>query len=223
MPEAHARRRAALRTELRERGLDALLVVDLLNLRYLTGFTGSNGALLVHAVDDARTVFCTDGRYIDQAARQVPELDHVIDRASVIALASRTEHGSRVGFESQHVSVDGFDAIAEAAESTELVRAPNLVERLRMIKDDTEIEALRMACAAADRALADLIEHGGVAAGRTEREVARDLENRMLDHGATKPAFESIVATGANSATPHHRPTDAVLRHGDFVKLDFGA
>ncbi|HEU5109997.1 MAG TPA: M24 family metallopeptidase, partial [Micromonosporaceae bacterium] len=86
-----------------------------------------------------------------------------------------------------------------------------------------EVEALRMACAAADRALAGLIEQGGLAAGRTEREVARDLENRMLDHGAAGPSFESIVATGANSAVPHHRPTDAVLRAGDLVKLDFGA
>ncbi|HVK22499.1 MAG TPA: Xaa-Pro peptidase family protein [Actinokineospora sp.] len=226
MPEAHVRRRDALRSALRDHDLDSLLIVDLLNLRYLTGFTGSNGALLLHAEDEERTVFCTDGRYLDQGARQVPELEQVIDRASVLALAGRADKDAayrRTGFESQHVSVDSLDALAEAAPSVELVRAPNLVERLRLVKDDTEIEALRMACAAADRALADLIEHGGVAAGRTERDVARDLENRMLDHGATKPAFESIVAAGANSAVPHHHPTDAVLRHGDFVKLDFGA
>ncbi|WP_436500161.1 M24 family metallopeptidase [Actinokineospora sp. HUAS TT18] len=226
MPDAHVRRRAALRSAMREQELDALLVVDLLNLRYLTGFTGSNGALLVHADDDDRTVFCTDGRYQEQAARQVPELEHVIERASVLALAGRADKDSayrRTGFESQHVSVDSLDALADAAPSVDFVRAPNLIERLRMVKDDTEIEALRMACAAADRALADLIEHGGLAVGRTEREVARDLENRMLDHGATKPAFESIVAAGANSAIPHHRPTDAELHPGDFIKLDFGA
>ncbi|MGQ0837407.1 aminopeptidase P family protein [Actinokineospora sp.] len=227
MAESHVRRRSALRTRLREQGLDALLVVDLLNLRYLTGFTGSNGALLVHAVDEDRTVFCTDGRYQDQSARQVPELERVIERASALALAARAgkdrDAYGRTGFESQHVSVDGLDALAAAAESVELVRAPNLVEWLRLVKDDTEIEALRMACAAADRALADLIGHGGLRAGRTEREVARDLENRMLDHGAAGRSFESIVAAGANSAVPHHRPTDAVLRAGDFVKLDFGA
>lgn len=226
MPEAHVRRRANLRELLREQGLDAVLVADLLNLRYLTGFTGSNGALLVHAEGEERTVFCTDGRYVEQAGLQVPELNHLIDRSSAVALAALADKDStyrRTGFESQHVSVDGLDVLTEAAPSLEFTRAPNLVERLRMVKDDTEVEALRMACAAADRALADLVEHGGIAAGRTERDVARDLESRMLDHGATKPAFDSIVATGANSAVPHHRPTDAVLHQGDFVKLDFGA
>ena len=92
-----------------------------------------------------------------------------------------------------------------------------------MVKDEDEIDALRMACAAADRALADLIEHGGLRPGRTEREVGRELDGQMLDHGAESVAFETIVATGANSAIPHHRPADAELRAGDFVKLDFGA
>ncbi|GAA4848188.1 M24 family metallopeptidase [Saccharopolyspora rosea] len=231
MPESHARRRHALRTGLRERDLDAMLVTDLLNIRYLTGFTGSNAALLVHAADEPgteeRTVFCTDGRYQTQAAEQVPDLERVIERASDLALAGRvgadTARYRRVGFESQHVTVDGLDVLAAAAGGGELVRAPGLVEQLRLIKDEAEIEALRMACAAADRALADLIEHGGLRPGRTELEVARELESRMLDQGAAGPSFDTIVAAGAHSAVPHHRPTDAVLAAGDFVKLDFGA
>ncbi|SDN70796.1 M24 family metallopeptidase [Allokutzneria albata] len=220
MPETHARRRSLLRAELRARELDALLVTDLLNLRYLTGFTGSNGALLVHAEDDARSVFCTDGRYLTQSETQVPDLERVIDRPCDTALAKRAR--GRLGFESHKVTVDGLDLI-EAAGDAELVRAAGLVEQLRLIKDEAEVEALRMACAAADRALAGLVEHGGLRPGRTELEVARDLENRMLEHGAAGPAFETIVAAGANSAVPHHRPTGAVLRAGDFVKLDFGA
>ncbi|UVS78289.1 Xaa-Pro peptidase family protein [Actinokineospora sp. UTMC 2448] len=218
MAESHAPRRDALRALLRDRDLDALLVVDLLNIRYLTGFTGSNAALLVTA--DGDDVFCTDGRYTTQAQRQVPDLRHVIERASAPAVAA--EARGRVGFESQHVTVDGLDVLKAATEA-ELTRAPDLVERLRLVKDETEVDALRMACAAADRALADLVEHGGIRPGRTEREVARELEARMLDHGAAAPSFESIVAAGANSAIPHHRPTDAVLQQGDFVKLDFGA
>lgn len=232
MPDTYLRRRAALRTFLREREVDALLVVDLLNVRYLTGFTGSNAALLVHVADEPGaerdTVFCTDGRYLTQSERQVPDLRRLIDRRSppaLIGLASQqAQRHRRVGYESHHVTVEGLDAlVAVAGEGIELVRTPGLVERLRQVKDDTEIEALRMACATADRALAELIEHGGLRPGRTEREVARELESRMLDHGASAPAFESIVASGANSAVPHHRPTDAVLRVGDLVKLDFGA
>jgi Xaa-Pro aminopeptidase len=234
MPETHVRRRAALRSLLRERDLDAQLVVDLRNVRYLTGFTGSNAALLVHAGDEPgderRTLFCTDGRYLTQSAQQVPDLERVIARPCPPALLARAAAGTayrRTGYESHRVTVDEFDTLTDAAGSAdggvELVRGPGMVEVLRMVKDDAEIEALRMACAAADRALADLIEHGGLAAGRTERAVARDLESRMLDHGAAGPSFESIVAAGAHSAVPHHRPTDAVLHVGDLVKLDFGA
>jgi len=225
MPETHVRRRAALRTRLRERDLDALLVVDLRNVRYLTGFTGSNAALLLSAEDDGRTVFCTDGRYLTQSARQVPELERLIERPSAPALAkvAAGRRFGRAGFESHRVTVDELDVLADEAGKTELVRAAGLVEELRVVKDDAEIEALRMACAAADRALADLIEHGGLRPGRTEREVARELETRMLDYGAAGPSFESIVAAGANSAIPHHRPTDAELATGDLVKLDFGA
>ena len=82
---------------------------------------------------------------------------------------------------------------------------------------------LRLACEAADAALADLVERGGLRPGRTEKEVGRELESLMLDHGADGVSFETIVAAGANSAIPHHRPTDAVLAAGDFVKIDFGA
>lgn len=221
----HSTRRAALRATLRDRELDALLVTNLLNVRYLTGFTGSNAALLVHADSDEGAVFCTDGRYLTQAAAQVPDLERVIDRPCDVALVERASKAGldRVGFESGHVTVDGLDGLTEAGHGVELLRASDLVEQLRVVKDDAEVEALRMACAAADRALADLIEHGGLRAGRTEKDIARELESRMLDHGAAGPSFESIVAAGANSAVPHHRPTDAVVQDGDFVKLDFGA
>ncbi|MER7113784.1 M24 family metallopeptidase [Saccharomonospora azurea] len=227
MPEIHATRRQALRKRFADAELDALLVTDLRNIRYLTGFTGSNAALLVHGDGDERSVFCTDGRYTTQAEAQVPDLRRVIARPSAVALvenaAEGLSRGAVLGFESQHVSVEQHATFVDAGQNLVLSRAPGLVEQLRAVKDDTEIAALRAACAAADRALADLLEHGGLRAGRTEREVARDLENRMADHGAEAVAFPSIVAAGANSAIPHHRPTDAVLAVGDFVKLDFGA
>ena len=95
-----------------------------------------------------------------------------------------------------------------------MVRAAGTVEALREVKDAGEIALLRLACEAADAALADLVERGGLCAGRTEKEVGRELESLMLDHGADGVSFETIVATGANSAIPHHRPTDAVLAAG---------
>src|SRR6185312_12977380 len=129
----------------------------------------------------------------------------------------------RLGFESHVVTVEGFDALAKEACDTELVRAAGTVEALREVKDAGEVALLRLACEAADAALADLVQGGGLRPGRTEREVGRELESLMLDHGADGVSFETIVATGANSAIPHHRPTDAVLAAGDFVKIDFGA
>ncbi|EME17482.1 M24 family metallopeptidase [Rhodococcus triatomae] len=225
----HAARRAALRGLLADRDLDVLMVTDLLNIRYLTGFTGSNAALIVDASDEPGaengTLVCTDGRYVTQVGEQVPDLRAVIDRASAAALIRRLSEraGARVGFESHVVTVDTLADWQSIAPHLTLTRTPGLVERLREVKDEHEIGLLRRACAAADVALAALIERGGLRPGRTEREVGRELEFLMLEHGADGVSFETIVAAGANSAIPHHRPTGAVLATGDFVKLDFGA
>jgi Xaa-Pro aminopeptidase len=217
-----AARRTALRALL-PTGVDGLLVTDLVNVRYLTGFTGSNAALLVHVDGDAQSRLCTDGRYRAQVAEEVPDLGTVIERACALTLAGlAAELGIGVlGFESDQVTVDAHAALAEGTAA--LVRAPGLVQRLRMVKDGDEVVALKAACAAADAALAELLTAGGLRPGRTEREVSLDLEARMREHGAAGPAFDTIVAAGANSAVPHHRPADVALRPGDLVTMDFGA
>ena len=207
-----------------------MLVTDLINVRYLSGFSGSNGALLVFA-DERGPVLATDGRYRTQAAAQAPDLEIAIERAvarHLVGLAADAGVG-KLGFESNVVTVDGFDALKGELEerkssgNTELVRAAGTVEALREVKDAGEVALLRLACEAADAALADLVARGGLRPGRTEREVSRELESLMLDHGADAISFDTIVAAGPNSAIPHHRPTDAVLAEGDFVKIDFGA
>lgn len=225
----YAGRRSALRSLLVENEVDALLVTDPVNIRYLTGFTGSNAALLVTSWDirnsEERTVIGTDGRYLSQVAEQVPDLRAEIARATarrIVELAGEWQLG-RVGYESHIVTVDQHRGFIEQKTGLEFVATPGLVEQLRMVKDAYEIEQLRAACAAGDAGLATLLERGGLRPGRTERQVARDLEWAMFEHGADAVAFETIVATGANSAIPHHRPTGAVLATGDFVKIDFGA
>jgi Xaa-Pro aminopeptidase len=215
-------RRERLRDRVRGAGLDAVLVTRLINVRYLTGFTGSNGALLVPA--DGPDVLCTDGRYTLQATDQAPDVELLIERSSATALADRSaaDGNRKLGFESHDVTVDLHRTLAERA-GGELVSIRRAVEDLRASKDDGEVDLLREACAIADRALADLITEGGLRPGRTEREVGRDLDARMLGHGADAPSFETIVASGPNSAIPHHRPGHRRLERGDFVKLDFGA
>ncbi|HTY30341.1 Xaa-Pro peptidase family protein [Mycobacterium sp.] len=227
----HSQRRDNLKAQIAASGLDAVLVTDLINVRYLSGFTGSNGALLVFAddSDDRGPVLATDGRYRTQAAEQAPDLEVAIERAVGRYLVGRAADAGvgKLGFESNVVTVDGFDALtgelAGRSANTELVRAAGTVEALREVKDAGEVALLRLACEAADAALADLVERGGLRPGRTEREVSRELESLMLDHGADAISFDTIVAAGPNSAIPHHRPTDAVLADGDFVKIDFGA
>ncbi|MCT7369669.1 M24 family metallopeptidase [Mycolicibacterium llatzerense] len=225
-------RRHILRRQLAAAELDAILVTDLVNVRYLSGFTGSNAALLIPIDQDVEQdndgdtfLLATDGRYRTQAAQQAPDAQIVIERACAPQLVRAAEAAGvkRLGFESHVMTVDAHAALQRVSGDIELVRAPGMVESLREVKDAGEIAILRLACEAADAALKDLIESGGLRAGRTEKEVGRELEARMLDHGADGPSFETIVATGANSAIPHHRPTDAVLAAGDFVKIDFGA
>jgi Xaa-Pro aminopeptidase len=224
-----AERRDALRAVAAEQGLDAVLVTNLLNVRYLTGFTGSNGALLV--ATDGADLFGTDGRYTTQAGIQVPDVELVVDRATVAEVARRAVRRGvgRLGYESHEVTVDGYAALEKvlAGESSgpapELVSIRRAVEGLRAIKDEREIELLRQACAVADQALAELAAEGALRPGRTELAVGRELDARMLALGAEAPSFETIVATGANSAIPHHRPDTTELRAGDFLKLDFGA
>jgi len=241
-PSAASRtRRSRLRALLTAAGLDAMLVTDLINIRYLTGFTGSNAALLVVGTDnedgshpdndagddgDPGTRFCTDGRYATQSATEVPDLPRLIARPCDRALLAVAPSGA-VGFEARSVSVADHAVLAAAAKDggtrIELTPTLDLVEQLRAVKDAGEVDALRRACAVADRALAALIDSGGIRAGRTEREIGLDLDQRMRMLGASDPSFETIVAAGRNSAIPHHQPSTAVLARGDFVKLDFGA
>lgn len=222
-------RRSALAAVLPEHGADAIVVSDLVNVRYLSGFTGSNGSVLVWSGDDRdRDRIATDGRYTEQVAAQSPGLDAIIARdtlAALLAAAAGRSGSPRVAFEAAAVTVAQFHDLtaADRLGTITLVPVRGLVEHLRESKDDAEVAAVEQACAIADQALEALIERGAVRPGRTEREVARELEWEMYARGASAIAFETIVAAGPNSAIPHHRPTGAVLESGDLVKMDFGA
>lgn len=213
-----ALRRGRIGDALAERGLAAAYIGRMVNVRYLSGYTGSNGALLVDA--DGSAVFATDGRYRDQAALEVPDLECVVSRDLMGALMERAPQGP-MGVETHDVSVDDHALLVAKAEDRPLVSLGRLVEAHREVKDDDEIAALRRACQISTQALEALV--AGPLIGRTERTIARDLENTMLDLGAEAIAFDTIVATGPNSAIPHHAPTDRPTAAGDFLKIDFGA
>jgi Xaa-Pro aminopeptidase len=220
VPDRENARRGRLREALAAAGVDAALVTDLVNVRYLTGFTGSNGALLVHTGGAA--AFATDGRYAHQAAAECPDLDITTTRALAAELLSAADGIGRLGVETHSLTVDAHAAIAEQAGGTmALVPLGRAVEQLRVVKDDVELDALARACAISTQALGQLLE--GPLEGRSEREVARDLEWRLYALGAEGIAFDTIVASGPHSAVPHHMPTDRTLARGDLLKIDFGA
>ncbi len=218
-----ADRRERLVSALADRELDGIFVTTLVNVRYLTGFTGSNGALLVP--HDGAPVFFTDGRYRDQAAKELPDIEHVIERDLAAAATARMATGSAAtgtwGIETHTLSVDAHANLVSLTPAATLTPAGRVVEELRVVKDAEEIAHLRTACRISTEALDGLL--AGPLVGRTERDVARDLESRMLDLGAEAIAFETILASGENSAIPHHSPTDRMLGAGEFMKADFGA
>lgn len=201
-------------------GVDAFLVTKIVNVRYLSGFTGSNAALLVPA--DGPAILATDGRYATQAAQESPDLEILVARRLGAELVDRARRSGvhRLAIERHHVTLTANDALQEAAgDELEFVDGGQAVEELRAVKDEAEIVALREACRVTDEAFAAVI--ADLRPGVTELEVAWRLRAEMHARGAEQ-SFDSIVAFGPNSARPHHSPTDRALAKGDFVKLDFG-
>jgi len=206
---------------LAERELEALLVTNLVNLRYVTGFTGSNGLAVLGA--ELRR-FVTDFRYVEQAQVEVEGFEvEEAPQEFLDGLRDGWPAGAlRLGFEDDHVSVRRHARLrAVLPERVELVPAGGIVEKLRAVKDADETERIRAAAALADAAYGMLRAQGLV--GRTEHDVALAVENEMRRLGAEGPSFPSIVASAERGALPHARPTDLPIARGTLVTLDIGA
>lgn len=211
-----------LRSLLAEAGLDGLLVTGATNRRYMTGFTGSAGMVLITR-DEA--LFFTDFRYVEQATRQAPDYTLVRYEDPYATLNQRLARyqGMRIGFESHHVTVDELASIQKAAGDAppvEWVPVKGLVEQLRGRKGEDELALIQKAVDIADAGFSYILSH--MRPGVTEKEIAWKLEVFMREQGADGLAFSSIVASGPNGAMPHARPTDKPLAAGEFVTLDFG-
>jgi Xaa-Pro aminopeptidase len=205
-----------------EAELDLLLVSSLVNVRYLTGYTGSNGLALVGP--DART-FVTDFRYVEQAAAEVePSYDRRQESTELTnALPEVLPPGElRLGFDDASLTVRAHAELRERLpERVQLVPAGGLVERLRAVKEPGEVARIRAASEAADAALSELLEAG--LAGRTERQLAGALVAAMRARGASGPSFAPIVAAGAHGALPHAEPREVLVETGQLVVVDWGA
>jgi len=202
---------------LAEKELDRMLVTDLTNVRYLTGFTGTNGACVC---GPGVRLFLTDFRYTERAAAEVEGWEPVtIARDWLGGVAERLE--GRVGFEDDQISVRTLEKLKEKlADGVELVAAGGTVERLRQIKDEEELRAIAAASELTDEVWTWTLERG--LAGRRERDVARAAEARMRELGAD-PSFPAIVAAGADGALPHAEPGERAIGRGELVVFDMGA
>jgi Xaa-Pro aminopeptidase len=193
---------------------EPLLVSSAANVRYLTGFSSSNAALLV---EPERLRLFSDFRYSD-AGRAVEGVEFVEANRNLFAGLAELLSG-RIGFEANDVTFAQYEALA--AGGLELVPRRGLVEALRAVKDEAELDAIRAAAAITSEAFERFAEERFT--GRTERELAWRLDQLFHELGAAGPAFETIVAGGANGARPHSRPTDRVLEAGETVVVDAGA
>ena len=193
---------------------EPLLVTTPVNVRYLTGFSSTNAAVLV---DPERVRLFTDFRYAE-AARHVEGVEFVETKRSLVAdLAERLS--GRIAFEADHVPYAGYETLAGGG--LELVARRGLVEALRAVKDDDELDAIRRAAAVTNEAFAGLAAEGFV--DRTERELAWRLEQLLHEHGAHGLAFPVDIAAGPNAARPHHESGDHVVARGETVVVDAGA
>ena len=209
-------RAARLEPLLAERDLDALVVTNLVNVRYLTGYTGTNGACIV---GPDRRVFFTDFRYVDQAEREVSDFDRVRAGRELLADVAGALSG-RVGFDDGHLSVRLHARLQELADGVELLPAGGLVEQLRAVKEPAELAAIRAAAELADGVFRLLAETG--LAGRTETEVAWQAEREFRERGAEGPSFPVIVAAAENGALPHAQPRDVPIPPDALVVVDMG-
>lgn len=220
-----ARRLARVRAGLAERQLDGLLVSHIPNLRYLTGFSGSSGWLLL---DQVKASFVTDGRYETQAEQELPDdvgfellvlHDQVV--AGLAELAAREYAGRRLGFETDRLAVAQWESLRGDDGTVNWLPARGLVEEARARKDDGELALLRRAAEIAALALADTLPL--VQPGIRELDIVAELEYRMRRHGAEGAAFETIVASGTRSALPHAATSERQIGDGDLLLIDFGA
>jgi len=221
----HQERLQRLREQLAERRLPLLIVFSRANIRYLTGFTGSAGVLLVSR--DETPLLITDGRYALQSKEQTQGTGILIaitrETAKVIANTLKRWKVRHVAYEGRHCSVAFLDSLREhlKGERFRLESVSGLVEELRAVKDEVELAQIRQAAQLADAAFEHALKVMQV--GMTERELAWEIEAFLRTHGADAIAFPPIVVFGERTALPHGQPSERHLRKGDLVTLDLGA
>ncbi len=202
-----------------EQALDAMLVWNMVNVRYLSGFSGTEGALVIGR---DRAIFLTDSRYATQIRDEAPSFEHRIAPAKIpnVAAALADVKAARVGYEDEILPVARAIALRDATPGVEWIGVGTRLDALRLRKEPGEIDAMRRAAQIAEIGLARALDV--LRPGVTERNVALTLEFAMREAGASGTSFDTIVASGPRGALPHGVASDRVIERGEMVTIDFG-
>jgi len=199
--------------------IQGIIFLNIINIRYLSGFTGSDGVLIICP---DKSLLLVDGRYTAQAAMEVQNIPVIEykDKVKGIVQAIKDLRLKHIGFEAVSLSVDMYNQLTSRLDGEVLIDISDDLKFFRAYKDEKEITLMKKAAAISSSAIAALI--GDIKPGCTERELALQLELHARRAGADQLAFEAIVASGANSALPHAKPTDRKIKKSDFIVVDFG-
>lgn len=219
--DVYATRRRRIERQFRKEGIDGLLVTEVCNVRYLSGFTGGDSALLVRR---GGAFLLTDGRYDEQAGQETRGLEICVRQKGMAAFAARVARKADVGalgVEADAMSLAEYKTLTAQLGKTACRLTSGMVEGLRMIKDRHEVAAISRAAKIAQEAFLATVAQ--LRPGRTEIEIARLLDRTMEDMGADAPGFPTIVAAGKRTSLPHAQPTYRKIRKGDTILFDWGA
>ena len=214
-----------IRGQLREKNLGALLLSNITNIGYVTGFTGSTAFAVITPTE---AILVTDPRYTLRVREESPTFTLEITQGSggyqdaLKKIATDRPGIKTLGFEAGSVTVAQFERLKkDLPETLSWASTEGIVEDLRIVKDAGEVASIETAIVIAQESILEVM--GGIHAGRTELDIALDIEFTMRRRGAQRPAFDTIVASGPNGARPHHTPSNRVIEAGDLVTIDWGA
>ena len=211
----------SLKQKISQKGLDGIYITNLTNVRYLTGFTGSAGSVLII---DKQQYFFTDGRYIEQSKEQVQDCQvYIVGSGHVNAIEKNKllRKDMKIGFESTSVSVSMYEIFSKVLSNINWIKTSGIVEKIAAVKDSLEIESLRTAIEITDEVFTQILPELKV--GAIEKEISAKISYLFKMNGAEGDSYESIIGSGWLGALPHARPSDKKFEKGDFVVMDFGA
>ena len=214
-------RTTKLKNELKALNLDGMYITNLTNVRYLTGFTGSAGSVLI--LED-KQYFFTDGRYIEQSQQQVKNCKiHIVGSAHYLAIKNKNLlcKGLKIGLESPFVSIDLFDDIINTMPNVKWEKVADIIGVLAAVKDQHEIDSLQVAVDITDQVFTEIIPELKV--GAIEKHIAAKISYLFKMNGADGDSYDPIIGSGYLGALPHATPTNKPFENGDFVVMDFGA